>query len=208
MWMVSSDMPNVILISSVTVQEYVSFKCPESLCVFKDGANGGLFMNVFIYIYFCLYIYFHAQQNNLIYYEGSTVDELTANFHEAADDYLDLCKEIGKEPDKSYKGSFNVRVSPDLHKKAAIKAKIMGVSLNQFVITAIEKKLVIKIPKPQSTCFLPGLQLRKSQANFLNLTVYYCTYLFSIGLLRYFFFKRLYLLLEHKSHLITAWLCG
>ncbi|MBF0456797.1 MAG: type II toxin-antitoxin system HicB family antitoxin [Nitrospirae bacterium] len=79
--------------------------------------------------------------NDLVSYEGSTVEELITNFHEAVDDYLELCKEVGKEPGKSYKGSFNVRINPDLHKKAAMKAKIMGVSLNQFVLMAIEKEL-------------------------------------------------------------------
>jgi predicted HicB family RNase H-like nuclease len=38
---------------------------------------------------------------------------------------------------KTYSGKFVVRVGPDLHKKAAVKALARGESLNQFVAEAI-----------------------------------------------------------------------
>ena len=41
-------------------------------------------------------------------------------FEEAVDDYLELCKEEGKEPEKPFKASFNVRTGTDLHRKAAL----------------------------------------------------------------------------------------
>jgi predicted HicB family RNase H-like nuclease len=43
--------------------------------------------------------------------------------------------------EKSYKGSFNVRLSPDLHRRAATSAKIYGTTLNTFVKEAIERRL-------------------------------------------------------------------
>ncbi|HHT9147108.1 MAG TPA: YlcI/YnfO family protein [Candidatus Wunengus sp. YC61] len=43
---------------------------------------------------------------------------------------------------RSYKGSFNVRISPEMHRKAVEKAIKKGLSLNQFVQKAIEKELV------------------------------------------------------------------
>lgn len=46
----------------------------------------------------------------LISYEGRDVASLRAAFEEAVDDYLDLCRKAGREPDKPFKGSFNVRV--------------------------------------------------------------------------------------------------
>ena len=52
----------------------------------------------------------------LISYEGEDAKELLEDFHNAARDYLELCKAQGKEPEKAYKGSFNVRVFPELHK--------------------------------------------------------------------------------------------
>ena len=60
--------------------------------------------------------------NDLISFEGTSVAELKEAFKEAIDDYLDACKTIGKSPDKTYKGIFNVRVSSGLHKKAATVA--------------------------------------------------------------------------------------
>ena len=45
---------------------------------------------------------------------------------------------------RSYKGGFNVRMSPEIHKKAVERATRMGVSLNQFVQKAIEKEVTHK----------------------------------------------------------------
>ena len=53
----------------------------------------------------------------LISYEGKTGQELEGDFKEAIDTYLTDCKQEGIEPEKSFKGSFNVRVSANLHKK-------------------------------------------------------------------------------------------
>lgn len=58
-------------------------------------------------------------------------------FHAAVDDYLEFCKEVGKEPDKEYKGTFNIRISPDLHKRLAIVAMQNGDTLNAMVEKAI-----------------------------------------------------------------------
>ncbi len=74
---------------------------------------------------------------DLINFEGSSVKELKKSFHEAVDDYLETCEELGKKPNKTYKGSFNIRISQDLHREAAIFAAIKNISLNDFVKTAI-----------------------------------------------------------------------
>lgn len=76
--------------------------------------------------------------NDNISFEGETVKELEQAFKEAVDDYLDLCDRLNKKPHKSYKGSFNVRLSPELHKKAVFAASADGISLNQFVEKAVE----------------------------------------------------------------------
>jgi predicted HicB family RNase H-like nuclease len=76
---------------------------------------------------------------DLVTFEGRSVNELEKAFHEAVNDYLALCKEAGKEPLKSCKGSFNVRIPYDLHIKALKQATITGISLNQLVQKAIEK---------------------------------------------------------------------
>jgi len=78
----------------------------------------------------------------LISYEGTTAHELIDDFHGAVEDYLALCEAEGKEPEKAYKGSFNVRISPELHKQAAIFATTHGISLNSFVESALRTSLV------------------------------------------------------------------
>ena len=73
----------------------------------------------------------------LISYEGRSAEELINDFHGAVDDYLVLCEETGIEPEKAYKGSFNVRISPELHKQAAVAAAAQNISLNRFVENSI-----------------------------------------------------------------------
>jgi predicted HicB family RNase H-like nuclease len=80
--------------------------------------------------------------NDLVSFEGSSVRELKKSFHEAVEDYLATCEQAGKDPDKTYKGTFNVRIPSDLHKEAAVFAAINNVSLNDFVKTAIHYALL------------------------------------------------------------------
>ncbi len=78
---------------------------------------------------------------SLISYEGGDVEGLRKAFEEAVDDYLELCDEEGKKPEKSFKGSFNVRTGSDLHRKAVLFAKAKGSNLNKVVSEALEKYL-------------------------------------------------------------------
>ena len=75
----------------------------------------------------------------LISYEGESARELVEDFHRAVDDYLNLCEDEGITPEKAYKGSFNVRISPELHKRAVIAATAKQMSLNSFVERSIER---------------------------------------------------------------------
>lgn len=82
--------------------------------------------------------------DDLVTFEGESVEELIGAFHEEVDDYLDLCKKMNKEPLKSYKGGFNIRISPELHRMAVERAKSIGITLNRLIQKAIEKELVHK----------------------------------------------------------------
>jgi predicted HicB family RNase H-like nuclease len=79
---------------------------------------------------------------SLISYEGHTGEELEKDFKEAVDEYLSDCREKGEEPEKPFKGSFNVRISVDLHRKAALKAMEEKMSLNTFVAESIREKII------------------------------------------------------------------
>ena len=58
--------------------------------------------------------------NDIVTYEASSLPELKTEFEIAVEDYLDTCAAIGKEPQKAYSGTFNVRVGEELHRKAVI----------------------------------------------------------------------------------------
>lgn len=76
--------------------------------------------------------------NDFVNFESRDPKTIEQEFHSAVDDYLEFCQSIGKEPDKEYKGTFNVRIQPNLHKKLAMLALKNGESLNTTVEKAIQ----------------------------------------------------------------------
>lgn len=81
--------------------------------------------------------------NDLVNFECKDICNVEREFHAAVDDYLKFCEEVGKVPDKEYKGTFNIRISPELHKKLAIVALQNGDTLNATVEKAITKYVAI-----------------------------------------------------------------
>jgi predicted HicB family RNase H-like nuclease len=75
----------------------------------------------------------------LISYEGRDAASLRRDFRRAVDDYLALCAKRGKEPEKPFKGSFNVRVGPELHRRLALAAAKRGMSLNRLVAETLKE---------------------------------------------------------------------
>jgi predicted HicB family RNase H-like nuclease len=59
-------------------------------------------------------------------------------FHALVDEYIEDCAAIGKEPDKPFKGVFNVRISPELHRESVKAATAEGRTLNDFVASALD----------------------------------------------------------------------
>lgn len=72
-------------------------------------------------------------------FHGTSVEELNKTFAQCIDNYLDLCEKIGKAPDKEFKGTFNVRIPPELHREAALAAAEQKITLNQYVAQAIRR---------------------------------------------------------------------
>lgn len=79
--------------------------------------------------------------DDLVTFEGNSTKELKVAFEEAVDDYIETCTALGKPLMKSYKGSFNVRIRPELHRNAALYASMHNQSLNSFIAEAIESRL-------------------------------------------------------------------
>lgn len=76
---------------------------------------------------------------SLISYEGESAKELIDDFHGAVDDYLAICEEEGRTPEVAYKGSFNIRISPELHKRLVIYTTAHNMSLNRYIEDTLEK---------------------------------------------------------------------
>ena len=72
-------------------------------------------------------------------FHGKSVDELNNAFAVCIDDYLEICKLYDKEPDKEYKGSLNVRIGYELHKKAELAAVEQEKSINQIICDALDE---------------------------------------------------------------------
>lgn len=70
--------------------------------------------------------------DDIVSYEGQSVDEIRQAFHEAVDDYLEDCAASGRLPNKPYSGKFVIRISPELHARLASSARDAGMSLNQY----------------------------------------------------------------------------
>ena len=85
-----------------------------------------------------------------ISYEGEDVRSLIRNFHEAVDGYLADCSEAGTEPEKAYKGTFNVRVSENLHREAALYGLNNNMSLNSVVENALQNMVERNFYHPAS----------------------------------------------------------
>lgn len=76
---------------------------------------------------------------DVISFDGTTVEELQQSFEAVIDEYLEDCQREGKEPNKAFSGQFNLRISPELHRKISIEAKKQDISLNSFVEQTLEK---------------------------------------------------------------------
>lgn len=79
--------------------------------------------------------------DDIITYEGNTVDDIKNSFQETVERYLAYCKETGKPANKPYSGTFNVRIGQELHRKAVKIAYSRGIKLNDFVTQAIQSAI-------------------------------------------------------------------
>ena len=62
------------------------------------------------------------------------------DFEGAVDDYIASCVARGIEPSKPYSGTFNVRVSPEIHSAIANLAQKAGITINAFVRQVLAKE--------------------------------------------------------------------
>jgi predicted HicB family RNase H-like nuclease len=86
---------------------------------------------------------------DLVSFEGSDVNSLETSFKEAVDDYLELCKSENRQPEKPFKGQFQVRTRPEIHRGLALAAAKRKTNLNAIAEAAFESFLAITLQETQ-----------------------------------------------------------
>lgn len=84
---------------------------------------------------------------DVVTFQGRSLDELRREMAESVEDYLEFCAEVGKEPERPYRGEFLVRTTPELHRAASIEAEASGMSLNSWIEAAITSAVREKRPE-------------------------------------------------------------
>lgn len=102
----------------------ISYKGFQASVEFEDGA---LFVKV-------------LHVDDLLVAQIDAASAAPIALKELIDAYLDDCRELGKEPHRSFSGTFNVRVGPDLHRKAAMAAAAEGKTLNAWIEDTIRQR--------------------------------------------------------------------
>ena len=74
---------------------------------------------------------------DVITFEGAAFTDVERALRDSVDDYLAFCSERGEPPDRAYSGKIPLRVDPEVHRSAAIRAQADGLSLNQWIARRI-----------------------------------------------------------------------
>lgn len=115
-----------------------------------------------------------SEEDNLLYgeiqginaavaYEGKTMQELTASFREAVEDYLAFCKDHCLKPQKSYSGAFNVRISSTTHRDIAMRALEAGITINAFVKKALDEAVKAPSHAPEPAMLMDEPKVQNSE---------------------------------------------
>ncbi len=78
---------------------------------------------------------------DIVSFEGSTVEELIQDFHLAVDDYIDMCRSRGEDPQTPYSGEVFLRIEPNVHVRAAHAASRQNKSLNQYINDLLKREV-------------------------------------------------------------------
>ncbi len=76
---------------------------------------------------------------DLVTYEAQSIDDLNAAFRDSVDDYLAMCAEAGRAPDRKYSGKVMLRMNQELHRRVAMQAALEGKSLNAWIASELDR---------------------------------------------------------------------
>lgn len=75
----------------------------------------------------------------LVTYEATDAYGLREAFHESVDDYLKTCLRQNITPEIPFKGSLNIRLGPDLHRRVALAAEKEDSTINKFITQTLDQ---------------------------------------------------------------------
>ena len=78
---------------------------------------------------------------DVITFQGKSVDELEQAFRTSVEEYLKICEERGRVPDRPFSGRVVLRMEPETHRAVAGAARVSRTSLNSWVLEAIDRHL-------------------------------------------------------------------
>jgi len=84
------------------------------------------------------YIGHIAGINDIVGFQFDSMAEAEKTFRESVDDYLQACREMGKNPDKPIR-TLSLRVSPKVHASVATAAKRRGQSINGWAADVLRR---------------------------------------------------------------------
>lgn len=103
--------------------------------------------------------------SDVITFEAESTSEIEQAFHDSVDDYLEYCAELGREPERTFSGKFNLRVPTTLHHEIYVRAQISGKSMNAWIVETIESSIVAAA-KVHETAATPDWMEAFSQEDF------------------------------------------
>jgi len=96
---------------------------------------------------------FHGEVSGLldvVTFQGRSARELKQAFRDSIDDYLELCQETGRPPDKPFSGRLIVRMRPEFHRALHHLAAAEQASLNQVIVDLLKSGLEAQASKDRS----------------------------------------------------------
>ena len=77
----------------------------------------------------------------LVTYEATDAHGLRKAFEESINDYLDICRHQKIKPELPFKGSLNVRLGPELHRRVALAAEQNHSTINKFIVQTLDQAM-------------------------------------------------------------------
>jgi predicted HicB family RNase H-like nuclease len=77
----------------------------------------------------------------IVTYEATDARGLRQSFEDAVNEYLETCEVQNIEPETPFKGSLNVRLGAELHRRIAVAAEEQDKTINKFIVQTLDQAI-------------------------------------------------------------------